>query len=310
MRPMAMVSTQTLSTPGITSSKNFAHLRGLNMDLFSVEELAAIHRKVHTHPEFAALLNSFSYPQLSNVLQNLISDAVVIHRRHGLDEKAVRNRCENLLDYKERTGCVESIESCMHDGCHTLKISCATRKTKEDILNVLQLFESRKNRSQVAHVALELFFKKVIEASNVIGIVLGDKIGTPKVFTTDGSGLMPIISEGSRRIGDALTEHEFRFSAGESLQVFNQYFPLDSQMAHRLLVIEKNPGLAKYIHRLTFASVGVEIAHERQILSLIYVGDNHLPRILPRVLEGVLRINIETDPEMRLRSGFGKKPDK
>ncbi|MCB0833720.1 MAG: hypothetical protein KDC45_09675 [Bacteroidetes bacterium] len=279
----------------------------LDAHLFSETEIDEIQSRFQAYRDFNSYIERFNYEQLVNILDNLVVASVVHYRLIGLatSEKDIRNRLENLLDFKGRTGCPESIESCLHEGCFSLRPSCAMRKVKEDIFLVTEIFESRKNRSHIPHVAIELFFKQIIENHNCIGIILSDKTGAPKVFTTDGSSISSVISEGTRRLADAVAEQEFRFSDREETYiVFNQRFAINKELADRLVAFEKNPELARYIKFLVFASIGLELAHERMILSILYMGDNLLRSFLRRIVMGVERIKIETDPEARLRSGF------
>lgn len=283
----------------------------LDPQVFNSEEIQVIHLSLLQPDAFRELLDRFNYHQLNNLLDALIKDGVLYYQeKHGVTttERTIRTRCENLLDYKERIGCVEPVESCLHEGCIHLKPACAVRKVKEDVLNVARLFEARKNRSTVPHVAIELFFKKLIEDYNCVGLILADKWGTPKVFTTDGSGVLSVISEGSRRLTDAITDREFRFTkTGDPYQVFNQKFHIDAKLAERLHAVEKNPDLTKFIKRITFSSIGIEIAHERIILSVLYMGDNLLHQFLGKTISSIERIKLETEPELRIRAGFGRK---
>ncbi|MBL7958683.1 hypothetical protein JNL27_00450 [bacterium] len=292
---------------------NFQKSFELDPRLFDDDKINRIKSRFHIYKEYDSFIEELNYDQLRNFLEALIRTAVAYYSEAlniSANEKDIRNKFENLLDYKERTGCSESIEACLNEGCFQLDSRCAIRKIKEDILTVAQIFESRKNRSHIPHVAIELFFKKIIEKHNSIGLILSDKFGSPKVFTTDGSAISPIISEGIRRLSDAITEHEFRFAQfGEPFLAFNQRFPLDEELASKLEAVEKNPELTKYIKKVTFSSVGFEIAHEKMILSIIYLGDNVLTKYLKHVIGGIERIKIETDPEARIRSGFGKNAE-
>lgn len=285
----------------------------LDSRLFDEDKIHRIKSKFHIYKEYDSFIEELNYDQLKNFLEALIRTAVAYYSEAlniSANERDIRNKLENLLDYKERTGCSEAIEACLNEGCYHLNPPCAIRKIKEDILTVAQIFESRKNRSHIPHVAIELFFKKVIERHNCIGLILSDKFGSPKVFTTDGSSISPIISEGIRRLSDAITEHEFRFAQfGEPFLAFNQRFPIDDDIADKLEAVGKNPELTKYIKKITFSSIGFEIAHEKMILSIIYLGDNVLSQFLKKVIDGIERIKIETDPEARIRSGFGKSAE-
>ncbi|MBL7994256.1 hypothetical protein JNM05_02695 [bacterium] len=292
---------------------NFQKSFELDSRLFEDDKINRIKSRFHIYKEYDSFIEELNYDQLKNFLEALIRTAVAYYSEAlniSANEKDIRNKFENLLDFKERTGCSESIEACLNEGCYHLDPQCAITKIKEDILTVAQIFESRKNRSHIPHVAIELFFKKIIEKHNSIGLILSDKFGSPKVFTTDGSAISPIISEGIRRLSDAITEHEFRFAQfGEPFLAFNQRFPLDEELASKLEAVEKNPELTKYIKKVTFSSIGFEIAHEKMILSIIYLGDNVMTKYLKNVIDGIERIKIETDPEARIRSGFGKNAE-
>ncbi len=282
----------------------------LDSRLFDDDKLEQIKSKFQIYKEYDSFIEELNYDQLRNFLEALIRTAVVFYSEAlniSANEKDIRGKLENLLDYKTRTGCAEPIDACLNEGCYHINPECAVRKIKEDILAIAQIFESRKNRSHIPHIAIELFFKRLIEKQNCIGLILSDKFGAPKVFTTDGSGISAIISEGIRRLSDAITEHEFRFPQfGEPYLAFNQRFPIDEELANKLQAVQKNPHLTKYIKKITFSSIGFEIAHEKMILSVIYLGDNMLGQFLKKMIDGIERIKIETDPEARIRSGFGK----
>jgi hypothetical protein len=283
----------------------------LDPKLFSAEQIHSVNQSIRTAQDFVQLLNDFNYGQLTNLQEALIEASLVYYRdtlEIPTNVKALRSQYENLLDYKERTGCSEPIEACLNDGCFQLRPDCAVRKIKEDISVLAKIFELRKHRSSIPHVAIELFFKKIIDNYNSIGLILSDKSGAPKVFTTDGSGISSIITEGTRRLTDAVAEQEFRFSKPlKPYLVYNQRFPLDEAVMRKLHVSERNPELTKYIKSITFSSVGFEIAHEKMILSVIYFGDNLLHQFLKKAMDGIARIKLETDPEARIRSEFGKQ---
>ncbi len=266
----------------------------------------------HLHsPDFHSLLETFNYPQLTHLLDGLISAAIDYYRiRFGMaaDERTIRSQCENLLDYKERTGCSEPIDDCLNEGCYHVNPKCAIRKAKEDIVVITKVFESRSNRSHIPHIAIELFFKKLIQDYNCIGLILSDKFGTPKVFITDGSRISSVITTAMRRLADAIAEYEFRFSVPtEPYLIFNQRFPIDATLISKLASIEKNPDLIKYIKQITFSSVGFDVAHEKTVLSIIYIGDNTIRQYLQRLVDGITRIKIETDPDARIRQTFGRR---
>jgi hypothetical protein len=283
----------------------------LDPSVFTTDEIRAVHEQIHSSQTFLDLLGSLTYDKLQHLLEHLIEAANVYYRKVlGVEsaEKLIKSKLENLLDFKDRVGCSEAIEACLHEGCFRLNPTCAVRKLKEDILVVAQIFESRKNRSSIPHVAIELFFKKMIDDFNCIGVVLSDKSGSPKVFTTDGSPISNVISQGIHRLSDAIEDHEFRFSSRVSpFLVFNQYFPVDRTLIAKIQAFNRNPDLTKYIRKITFSSVGFEITHEKMIFSIIYLGDNILKHFLKRAIDGIERIKIETDPDARLRAAFGKR---
>lgn len=305
-----IASTETDPKANLGESVKFQKSFELDSRLFDEEKIDRIKKKFHIYKEYDTFIEELSYDQLKNFLEALIRTAVEFYSEAlniSANEKDIRAKFENLLDYKARTGCSEPIEACINEGCHHINPECAIRKIKEDILTVAQIFESRKNRSHIPHIAIELFFKRLIEKHNCIGLILCDKYGAPKVFTTDGSSISMIISEGIRRLSDAITEHEFRFPQfGEPYLAFNQRFQIDEDIAAKLQAVEKNPQLTKYIKKITFSSIGFEIAHEKMILSVIYLGDNVLNQFLQKMIDGIERIKIETDPEARIRSSFGK----
>jgi len=280
---------------------------------FQPYEVKMLEEHLHDSREFVAVLDNFKYPQLVLLLNSLIAGAMAFYRdRLGIEteEKFFRSKFENLLDYKARVGCQEHIESCLNEGCQFLNLRCAVRKIKEDIASVAKIFELRKNRSQIPHVAIELFFKRIIEDYNCIGIVLSDKSGAPKIFTTDGSGLSGVIAQGVRRLADAIETGEFKFSlAGEPYLVFNQRFPLTEELTRKVQATHHHPYMSKFIQKLTFCSCGFEFAHEKMVLSIIYIGDNMLTQFLKKTIRGIERIKVETDPEARLRQGFGQPVD-
>lgn len=298
--------------PAVTGGETGKFQKSFELDsrLFDDDKIQKIKSRFHIYKEYDSFIEELNYDQLRNFLEALIRTAIAYYSEAlniSANEKDIRNKFENLLDYKERTGCSESIEACLNEGCYHLNPSCAIRKIKEDILTVAQIFESRKNRSHIPHVAIELFFKRITDKHNCIALILSDKTGSPKVFTTDGSSISPIISEGIRRLSDAITEHEFRFAQfGEPFLAFNQRFPIDDDLTTKLHAVTKNPELTRYIKKVTFSSIGFEIAHEKMILSVIYIGDNILNQYLKHMINGIERIKIETDPEARIRSGFGK----
>ncbi len=262
-------------------------------------------------PDFIQVLDTFTYPQLTHILDAMIQAAILYYQKRfriEANEKTIKSGFENLLDYKERTGCAEPIDACLTEGCYQINPKCAIRKIKEDIICVTKIFELRANRSHIPHIAIELFFKKVINDFNCIGLILSDKYGAPKVFITDGSRISSVITAGVRRLTDAVADYEFRFStAGEPYLVYNQRFPIDDTLAHKLHAFEKNKDLIKYIKHITFSSIGFEVAHEKTILSVIYIGDNLLGTYLQRLIDGITRIKIETDPDARIRETFGRK---
>ncbi len=307
MEPVSKMNRKRTEGPRVSVPHRF----NLDSNLFSLEEIQAVHECIRTAEDFVQLLGTFSYAQLMNLHDALIETSLIYYRdtlEIPTNEKALRGQFENLLDYKERTGCSEPIEACLHDGCHLLRPDCALLKIKEDVLVLAKVFELRKHRSSIPHVAIELFFKKIIDNYNCIGLILSDKSGAPRVFTTDGSGISPIITQGTRRLADAVTEQEFRFSnPPKPYLVFNQKFLLDDAVTRKLHVAERNPDLTKYIKEITFSSVGFEIAHEKMILSVIHIGDNQLHEFLKKTIDGIERIKIETDPDARLRSEFGKQ---
>lgn len=286
-------------------------------DILKLDEKIIPEKKIsyildHLHsPDFPSLLETLTYPQLMHLMDGLIAAAIEYYRlRFNMtaDEHTIRSRCENLLDYKERTGCKEPIDECLTEGCYHINPKCAIRKSKEDILAIVKVFESRANRSHIPHIAIELFFKKVIQDSNCIGLILSDKFGTPKVFTTDGSRISSVITTAMRRLSDAIADYEFRFTApNEPYMIFNQRFPIDANLIPKLSAFEKNPELMKYIRTITFSSVGFEVAHEKTVLTLIYIGDNTIRQYLQRLIDGITRIKIETDPDARIRQSFGRR---
>jgi hypothetical protein len=311
--PDMTISTESDQAALDSSSVKLQNTLDLDSKLFDDEKIIQIKSKFQVYKEYDSFIEELNYNQLENFLEALIRTAVVFYSEAlniSASEKDIRNKLENLLDYKARTGCPEPIEACIHEGCYHLNPACATRKIKEDIGSIAQIFESRKNRSHIPHIAIELFFKRVIDKHNCIGLILSDKFGSPKVFTTDGSGISAIISEGIRRLSDAISEHEFRFAQfGQPYLAFNQRFPIDEDLAVKLQAVQKNPHLTKYIKKITFSSIGLEIAHEKMILSVIYLGDNMLNQFLKKMIDGIERIKIETDPEARIRSGFGKNTE-
>ncbi|MBX7152420.1 hypothetical protein K1X84_12315 [bacterium] len=298
------VTSQTTSNPDVLLEV------GLDPALFKPHEIKAILDHIHVPKEFPILLETFHFEQLDGLLASLIAAGVKFCRERlnmKADEKTIRNRLENLMDYKERVGCSEPIEACINDGCHNINLKCATRKTREDILRIIDIFESRRHRSEVPHVAIELFFKKLIQDYNCIGLVLSDKNGSPKIFTTDGSGISTVITDGAHRLSEAIEEGEFRFSKpGEPYLLFNQRFFITQTLSEKLVALENNQPLSKYIKKITFSSVGFDFAHEKMILSIIYIGDNIIRTYLQKAIAGIQRIKLETDPEARLRYGFGR----
>lgn len=282
----------------------------LDPSSFSADEIRLIHENIHDSQSLLEVMNQFTYEKLQHLMNNLMRSAGRYYQdvlKVPQAEKHIKSKLENLLDYKDRVGCSESIESCLHEGCFRMNANCAVRKTKEDILAIAQIFESRRNRSTIPHVAIELFFKKLIEDHNCISVVMSDKSGAPKIFTTDGSAISTVITSGIHRLAEAIRDHEFRFSNPNApFLIFNQHFPLDDTMASKLQAFEKNPDLKKYIKRLTFSSVGFEIVHEKIILSIIYLGDNMLRQFLMKAILGIERIKVETDPDARLRAAFGR----
>ncbi|HMV27715.1 MAG TPA: hypothetical protein PKA26_12620, partial [bacterium] len=92
----------------------------LDPQVFNSEEIQVIHLSLLQPDAFRELLDRFNYHQLNNLLDALIKDGILYYQeKHGVTttERTVRTRCENLLDYKERIGCVEPVESCLHEGC-------------------------------------------------------------------------------------------------------------------------------------------------------------------------------------------------
>ncbi len=282
----------------------------LDPSAFSQDEIRIIHENIHDSQSLLEVMSHFTYEKLQHLMDDLMTSASRYYQdvlKVPQAEKHLKGKLENLLDYKDRVGCSEPIEGCLHEGCFRLSANCAVRKTKEDILAIAQIFESRRNRSTIPHVAVELFFKKLIEDHNCIGVILSDKLGSPKIFTTDGSAISTVITSGIHRLAEAIRDHEFRFSGtSEPFLVFNQHFPIDDGLASKLQPFEKNPDLKKYVKRLTFSSIGIEIVHEKIILSIIYLGDNMLRQFLLKAILGIERIRVETDPDARLRAAFGR----
>jgi hypothetical protein len=78
-------------------------------------------------------------------------------------------------------------------------------------------------------------------------------------------------------------------------------------MIGKLASIENNPDLIKYIKQITFSSAGFDVAHEKTVLTIIYIGDNTIKQYLQRLVDGITRIKIETDPDARIRHTFGRR---
>lgn len=287
-----------------------ADILKLNPKVIPEKKIHYIHDHLHS-PDFQSVLDTFTYPQLTHLLDGLVAAAIEYYRLRfnmAADERTIKSQCENLLDFKERTGCSEPIDECLNEGCYQINPKCAIRKTKEDILVIAKVFESRANRSHIPHIAIELFFKKLINDYNCIGLILSDKFGTPKVFTTDGSRISSIITTAMRRLADAIADFEFRFSVpSEPYLIFNQRFPIDATLVPKLAAIEKNPELIRYLKVITFSSVGFDVAHEKTVLTIIYIGDNMIRQYLQRLVDGITRIKIETDPDARIRQSFGRR---
>jgi hypothetical protein len=293
-----------------TSQIRLSDILKLDKSVIPEKKINLIFENVHT-TDFFQILDTFTYSQLTYILDEMIHAAILYYQQRfnmTADVKTIKSRFENLLDYKERTGCSEPIDSCLTEGCHNINIKCAARKIKEDILCVTKIFESRANRSHIPHIAIELFFKKVITDFNCIGLILSDKYGSPKVFITDGSRISSVITGGIRRLSDAIADYEFQFSKpDEPYLVFNQKFPIDETLAHKLLAFEKNKDFPRFIKQIMFSSLGFDVAHEKTILTIIYIGDNMLVSYLQRLIDGITRIKIETDPDAKLRETFGRK---
>ena len=290
----------------------------LDSILFETELTESVNKSVLHPSTLDDTLAPLTYKQLDHLREQLIQAAAAyLHdvRKIDTNEKKLSRELEDLLEFKVRTDCEVDIEICAQGGCSAVNQKCAIRKAQEDIVHIAKLLDKRKRRSSEPHIALELFFNKLIHDFNCIGVILADKLGAPKIFATDGSGISRTITVGTHRLQDAILDHEFRFSKhGGPYMAFHQRFSIEEMENIKIKVFHKNPDLRRYLKNITYTSVGFDVAYERIILSIIHLGDNQLEDILPRALLGIRRIRVETDPEAKFRVEYegtilNPKPD-
>lgn len=221
----------------------------------------------------------------------------------GVERSYFQRKMESLEVYKERVGCTHPVTLCQLDKCGELDPTCQANRIRSQIERLIQLFEVRRNRSQVMHLAIELLFTRVLKDSRCISVILMDKSCKPRVFVNDGSKVSNVAVESARKLAKAVKAGDFVFSKDGEMIVHHQRFPIDDELVEDLRPFRDFPEIQGYFNFLRIKSVGFEVGFEKMILSILYVGELSVNEYFISAIQGIRRIMIETDPETRLREG-------